>query len=411
MKILVISESINVEDSSGSKVNVALISNLKKAGFQLKVLHYSHKKIDLEDIECVLIKENKFSLNYVLSRAVRVFQRNTKMYINTYLEKVFGFSFTHTNDTNSIKRGIKKHLGFNPDLVLTLSKGSSFRPHRAMLKLPELHQKWMAYIHDPYPFHMYPRPYNWVEKSYEVKEAFVSAITQKSAHLAFPSLLLKEWMESYFPSVANKSVIIPHQIKTETQTAPLPDFFTRNEFSLLHAGHLLKQRNPVFLIEGFLRFLDNHPSARSEAKLYLIGSHSYHEPVLKPYFNHPNISIKDYLEYKVVQALEKEVPINIILEAVSEISPFLPGKFPNCVVANKPILILGPYYSEVKRLLGHQYPYWSEANDVMAIEKNISELYTIWKNNPEELRLNRQDLIDYSTEVNLKQTLDKILLK
>ena len=411
MKILVISESINVEDSSGSKVNVALISNLQKAGFQLKVLHYTHKEIQLEGIECVWLKENKFSVNYLLSRAVRVFQRHTKIYINTYLEKVFGFSFTHTNDTHSIKRGIQKHLDFNPDLVLTLSKGSSFRPHRALLQLPELHPKWMAYIHDPYPFHMYPRPYNWVEKSYEVKEAFVLAITQKSAHLAFPSLLLKEWMESYFPDVAHKSVIIPHQIKTETQTAPLPDFFIRNEFSLLHAGNLLKQRNPVFLIEGFLRFLDNHPSAKSEAKLYLIGNHSYHEPVLRPYFNHPNIIIKDYLEYKVVQTLEKEVPVNIILEAVSEISPFLPGKFPNCVVANKPILILGPYYSEVKRLLGNQYSYWSEANDVSAIEKNISDLYAIWKNNPEELRLNRQDLIDYSTEINLKQTLDKILLK
>jgi hypothetical protein len=400
-----------VEDSSGSKVNVALISNLKKAGFQLKVLHYSHKKINIEGIECVWIKENKFSLTYFLSRAVRVFQRNTNIYISRNLEIYTGFSFTHTNDTHSIKNGIKKHLDFNPDLVLTLSKGGSFRPHRALLKLPELQHKWMAYIHDPYPFHMYPRPYNWVEKSYQKKEAFMRAITEKAGYLAFPSLLLKNWMESYFPAVADKSVIIPHQIKMENELEALPEFFTKNDFSLLHAGSLLSQRNPKFLLDGFLNFLKNNPKATQNAKLYIIGNNDAHKELLQQYMDHPNIVIKKYLEYKIVQALENSVSVNIILEAVSEISPFLPGKFPNCVIADKPILILGPYYSEVRRLLGETYPYWSEANDVTSIENKITTLYALWNTAPESLVLNRKDLVDYATEVYLKKILDNLNIK
>jgi hypothetical protein len=108
MKILVISESINVEDSSASKVNVALINNLKKAGFELKVLHYSHKKIDLDGVECVYIKENRFSILFFLSRLVRLFQRKTKIIINDKLEGIFGFSFTHSNDTIQINKAIKK---------------------------------------------------------------------------------------------------------------------------------------------------------------------------------------------------------------------------------------------------------------------------------------------------------------
>ena len=408
MRILVIAESINVEDSSASKVNVALISNLKKAGYPLRVLHYSHKEIHIEDIECVLIKETKFSLAYLLSRAIRVYQRVTKIYINRTLEKYIGFSFTHTNDTFSIKKGITKHLDFNPDLILTLSKGGSFRPHRAMLMLPELQSKWMAYIHDPYPFHMYPRPYNWVEKSYQKKEAFMRAITEKAQFFSFPSLLLKQWMESYFPAVADKSCIIPHQIKIETELGALPDFFAENQFSLLHAGNLLTPRNPKFLLDAFLKFLEKHPEAKPMAKLYLVGNNDAHKVTLRPYGNHPNIVIQDYVEYKVVQALEKNTTVNIILEAVSEISPFLPGKFPNCVVADKPIMILGPYYSEVKRLLGENYPYWSEANNTEAIEKMITGLYENWQNNPEALVLNRPDLVDYSTEIYLKATLDTL---
>ena len=185
MKILVISESINIEDSSASKVNVALITNLKKAGFQLKVLHYSHKKILLKDIECVLINENKFSILYLLSRFVRIFQREISININSNLEYLFGFSFTHSNDTNSIAKAILNEVKYNPNLIITLSKGGSFRPHRAMLKLPKLQKKWLAYVHDPYPFHFYPRPYNWVEKSYFHKEKFMGLITEKAKYLAF----------------------------------------------------------------------------------------------------------------------------------------------------------------------------------------------------------------------------------
>ena len=124
--------------------------------------------------------------------------------------------------------------------------------------------------------------------------------------------------------------------------------------------------------------------------------------------NHPNIIIKDYLEYIIVQNLEKKVSVNIILEAVSEISPFLPGKFPNCVKANKPIIILGPYYSEVKRLLGNNYNSWSEANDIRAIEKIISNLYYEWKNDSEKLKLDRKDLMEYCSVQYLKGVIESI---
>ncbi len=411
MKILVISESINVEDSSGSKVNVALIHNLKRAGFTLKVLHFSHQEINLEDIECVLINENKFSVLYLLSRLVKYFQAYTKILISSDIEKIFGFSFTHTNDTRAIKKGIKKHLSFKPDLVLTLSKGGSFRPHRAVLKLPDLHSKWIANMHDPYPFHVYPRPYDWVEKSYQKKEEFVRSITEKAKYMAFPSLLLKNWMESYFPAIINKSIIIPHQIKIEKSSKMdiVPQFFKADQFNLLHAGNLLPQRNPKFLVEAFIRFLKENPAAEKNSNLYLIGDYHSHTETLKDYQNHPNIFIRSKIAYKSVQILEQNATANIILEAVSEISPFLPGKFPNCVIANKPIIILGPYYSEVRRLLGRDYQYWAEANNVDSIQTIINRVYLLWNNAASDLTLNRKDLVEYSTEIYLKKTIDNLM--
>lgn len=408
MKILIFSESINVEDSSASKGRVALILNLLKCGYEIKVLHFSHKEIQLKGVECVFVRENRFSIYFLLSRFVRVFQRVFQKLINQHVEGFFGFSFTHFNDSKTIAKAIRTHLDFNPDLILTLSKGASFRPHKAMLYLPELHSKWMAYIHDPYPYHFYPRPFNKVEPGYDKKEKFMREVIEKATFLSFPSLMLKEWLQSYFPAIENKSFILPHQITGDFEEKPIPDFFEKDKFSLLHAGNLLKERTPEFLVKGFVNFLENNPVAKTESKLYLIGKYHHHVNKLKPYLTSQTISVQNYTDYHTVQSIEKKASVNIILESISEISPFLPGKFPNCVKANKPILVLGPYYSEVRRLLGKDYPYWSEANDIEKIELQITKLYNLWKENPKQFILNREDLVNYCNEKSLKVVFDSL---
>jgi len=188
-KILVISESIDVEDSSGSKVNVAFIKNLKKTGCSVKVLHYTRKDIQLDGINCINIKEIRYSYLFTLSRVQRILQRILKANFSEFLENIFGHSFTFFNDSKSISSAISKYYT-DEKLIITLSKGASFRPHHAMLSLPELNGKWLAYVHDPYPFHYYPRPYNWVEKGYKYKENFFRQVSEKAAYSAFPSLML-----------------------------------------------------------------------------------------------------------------------------------------------------------------------------------------------------------------------------
>lgn len=414
MKILVIVDSINIEDSSGSKANVALIRNLVEAGFEVLVYHYTLKNIQLAGIECYAIPEIKYSPMYFLSRMQRVLSRNLTINLAPFLEGIFGFSFTFFNDTNSIVKALKK-TKFQADLVLTLSKGASFRPHYALLKLPELHSKWMAYVHDPYPFHYYPRPYNWVESSYKQKEMFFEQVSEKAKYSAFPSQLLKEWMGSYFPNFLETGVIIPHQnakydLLSSDENNNLPPYFDAKKFNLLHAGHLMKQRSPKGLIEGFKLFLNANPKAKKDSKLILLGNASYHTKMLEEYqIDNPEIYIcNGNVGFDIVYNLQKKVSVNIILESKSEISPFLPGKFPHCVEANTAILSLAPYYSETRRLLGDDYPYWSEADDVENIAKCIEKLYFLWKQNPDHLLLNRKDLEAYLSVDYLKKVIDNL---
>jgi hypothetical protein len=412
MKILIVVDSINIEDSSGSKANVALIQNLSEAGFEVLVYHYTLKNIQLSGVNCFAIPELKYNLMYFLSRLQRVLNRNCKINVAPFLERKFGFSFTFFNDTTSIVKALKK-CDFNPDLVLTLSKGTSFRPHYSLLKLPEWHHKWMAYVHDPYPFHYYPRPYAWVETSYKFKDDFFIKVSQKARFSAFPSLLLIDWMGSYFSNFIKTGIVIPHQNTNYTiQNTNLPDYFDPTKFNLLHAGNLLLQRSPMGLLEGFELFLKNNSGARDDSKLFLLGPATSHLDTLQKYKNSTNIHINmDYSAFDVVYHLQTRVCVNIILEAKSEISPFLPGKFPHCIEANKKILSLAPFFSETRRLLGHDYEFWSEVDDVKKIACLIEKLYQLWKKNPDNMLLNRKDLEEYISVSYLRKVINKLDLE
>jgi hypothetical protein len=407
MKILVVVDSIAVEDSSGSKANVALIHNLVEAGFEVLVYHYTLQNIQLAGVNCYAIPEIKCSPLYFLSRIQRMISRNFNSNMAPFLEQLFGFSFTFYNDTNSITKALKKQK-FQPDLVLTLSKGASFRPHYSVLQLPQLHDKWMAYVHDPYPAHYYPRPYNWVESSHQAREAFFLAVSEKAKYSGFPSLLLQEWMSSYFTEFAKTGVVIPHQnAKYVGQTTAFPSYFDVSKFNLLHAGNLMKQRSPEGLIEGFKLFLTKNPEAKNDSRLLLIGPASYHSEMLEKH-QKSNQEIYIYngtVAFDEVYWLQKNVSVNIILESKAEISPFLPAKFAHCVEANTIILSLAPYYSETRRLLGSDYAYWAEVDDVPRIAALIGQLYCLWKQNPKELLLNRSDLEAYLSVGYLKKTI------
>ncbi len=409
--ILVIVESIDVNDSSASKGRVALIRNLSKLGVKLTVLHYTRKDIHLEGVNCIAIPEKRKSFLFVLSRGQRLIQRYFKINLAKRLEPLFGFSFTYFNDVNSIKSALININFSEIDHVLTLSKAASYRPHYAINKMPELHGKWLAYIHDPYPFSCYPQPYRFKEPGYKIKEAFFKEVTANAEYTVFPSLLLKEWMGQFFDTCNRNGVIIPHQqFELNTEKIKLPDFLDTNKFNLLHAGGLLNARNPEGLLKGLSLFFQKYPQHRGDVQLILIGNTTRFSNMLKASCKEtPELIVVDKMvSFNYVYTIQMKVSVNIILETKSEISPFLPGKFPHCVTANKKIMSLSSSKSEVRRLLGNDYPYVAEIDDENKIANIIEDLYFLWKKNPENLLLNREDLDYYLSEKYLKEVIDNL---
>ena len=84
----------------------------------------------------------------------------------------------------------------------------------------------------------------------------------------------------------------------------------------------------------------------------------------------------------------------IVLEAIANFSPFMPGKISDYIMANKPIIALTPINSEVTRLLGEDYPYRAAVNEQDAILSILNQLWDAWKENS-QLHLDRPDLKNY----------------
>jgi len=410
-QILIIVDSININDSSGSKANLTLIKNLAAVGYVVTVLHFTQKDIQLKSVECISIKERKYNILYLLSRTQRIIQRYFKINLAKYLEPIFGFSFTFFNDVNSIKAVLENQDLSKFDLFLTLSKGASFRPHYAVNKLPGLHKKWMAYVHDPFPMSYYPPPYNWNEPGYKQKQLFFESLSKNAKYAAFPSMLLKDWMGTYFSNFLKTGIVIPHQsFEEKSINFEKPNYFDSSKFNVMHAGNLMKQRNPEGLIKGFELFLDNKPEAKKDSQLLLLGNAAYHKEYINKFATSlPQLFIKlNNVPFNEVYWLQKQVSVNVILEANSEISPFLPGKFPHCISADKSILHLGPNHSETKRLLGENYEYWAEIDNVKAISEILEKLYSEWLITTKTMRLNRPDLENYLGKEYLKEQLVKV---
>lgn len=408
LKILIISESLDINANSAAKGRLAFINSFKLAGFIPEVYHYTQKDINIDGVKTTAIFESKFTAMYILSRVHRLLFRWLKIDIGSVLNTFFGFSFGFFNDRNSIKKAIKKVDIDKFDTVWTFSQGSSFRSHAALLKIPSWHKKWYAFVHDPYPHHLYPRPYNYVEYGYKKKRYFFMDIIKKANRIVFPSLLLKDWMQSYYIDVKGKSLILPHPLVTvKSSYTDLPEYFDSNKFNLLHAGNLLNLRDPAPLVEAYQEFLIKKPEAKHDSALLFIGKKSVFQDYLnKKKENLPQLYVSnDYESFNKVYAMQQYASVNVILEAKSEISPFLPGKFPHCVAANKPIFLIGPYYSECKRLFGDDYSYKFDFDDIEKLTNKMVYIYESWKHDSNNLKLNRPDLIHYLSTDYLKEVL------
>ena len=371
--------------TSGARANYALIENLSQS-FKLTVLHGSETEISLSSIEAIKVQEVKWNWRYILSRTIRLLRRYIGLNLSPFLENKVGFSFTFLSLSHSFQKVLNSFDESKFNLVLTLSQGESFMPHHTILKSPRFHKNWLAYVHDPYPMACYPKSYAFIGPGTEQKKLFMQAVFDQAKFLSFPSLLLSEWMQKFYRFDRQRVKIIPHQIAqglNKKSDIRYDSFFDNKKFNILYAGHLLSQRNPLSIIEAFNLFLGKHKNFRDDCRLTFIGPVSSVWTDKLKEFASDHIKFFPAKDFEVTIQLQQQASVNIIIEATDEQSPFLPAKFPHCIFSQKPMLLLSPLKSELRRLLGENFPFISIPTDTTSIFLNIEQLYNNWKEGKE----------------------------
>ncbi|GGE32365.1 hypothetical protein [Psychroflexus planctonicus] len=295
-----------------------------------------------------------------------------------------GLNFTARRIIEDWTQVIKSKLDKkNYSLIVSLGSGLSFVPAYAMLNIDKtLYGNYIMFVHDPYPSHQYPPPYK--KKStylYKVQAKLFGKALSKADIISFPSLRLQEWMAQFYNLPIQKQIIQPHlglninelwTILPNIKTKKLPVY--PDGINIIHTGTLLGPRTPTFLIEALKLLFEKHPESRSIVKLHIVGkmTKEWSEENLVA----ENVHIHSHrYTYQESLEIQKNADVLLLLEAVSDVSPFMPGKLADYLVADKPILALTPKQSETTRILGENYPLLVENGDVGEIYKKLVIIY------------------------------------
>lgn len=368
-------ESLRVNGTSSGIVSSTFIKLMVESGYKITVLTENNSTGAINWLpESVVVK--KFEITTIQKSLLDSIPKFRA--IPAYLT---GFSKTFRNNINCYKEAIEKELQtkkFNS--IYALGSGSSFAPHFALAEM-NLSIPFFVNIHDPFPMHLYPEPYRkpktWINSILEKK---FKVVLDKAKGISFPSQLLMEDMAKTFPSINKKGFVIPH-IGTfldnlPTDNLPLIVVLDPTKINILHAGTLLGPRNPKFLLQAIEELNQENAEFLKKMTFTFIGGVSNELINIVDKAKLENVKfITARMSYQKSLDLIKQADASLVIEAISNFSPFLPGKVADIVYAEKPIIALSPKKSEVIRLLGVDYAYQSELQDVKNIKAVVYQFY------------------------------------
>ncbi|QSS96402.1 hypothetical protein [Psychroflexus sp. ALD_RP9] len=240
------------------------------------------------------------------------------------------------------------------DVIIAFGGGGFFEPLEALSQC-KTNALTVGFIHDPYPGDVFPEPYqtktnkNTLKIREKLKRVFL-----KLDKLAFPSKLLGEWMDKYYEFGDDKILELPHLLPTieidDDAKKEAEKFLNlhnlKHENFYFHAGTLLKHRPVKDIITQFKK-LKKDGYFDHDFKLLFIGNVNY--DIQKS--DKDVVIVNKRKPLDLVNAISRKAKALMIIEHIADISPFLPGKVPEYIAHQKPIMHFGPQNSETCRVV------------------------------------------------------------
>lgn len=290
---------------------------------------------------------------------------------------------------------------YNIDTVITTGPPHSL--HLIGLKLKEkLDVNWIADFRDPWTTIGYHKQLKLTTVAKDKHKALEKTVLNTANHILVTSPSTK----TEFEDITNKPItVITNGYDIEKVKVERLD----KKFTLSHIGSLLSKRNPEILWQALQELIKEDVDFAANFQLNLIGEvgveilNSIKNKNLTKYLN--NVG---YVSHKEAVRFQKKSQVLLLIEINSEdTKAIIPGKLFEYMVANRPILAIGPKGADIQSIITKtntgQFFDYSEYGALKAV---IKQHFEAFKN--ENLQVNPIGLEQYSRK-NLTKTLSELL--
>jgi len=274
------------------------------------------------------------------------------------------------------------------DYIFSMGSDAKCLSHIALNKVRETIGKRILYVHDPCPAMWNIDAYasKTTIHNFRLKFIFRKVFKQADA-LIFPSFKLAEWMNQKVPGLLQKSHIIPHIasptriIEKDKEEIKLHDIKKKmqGKFIISHVGDLYEKRNIYHFIQAIKKLMQDDLNFAQNALVLQVGNNNNPKKAnIKA--NNNIIFIEKRIPYQQSLELMENTHLALVLEAAGPYSPYMPGKLADILYRKIPVLALSPRISEVRRILGPDYPFTAEPDNESEIYQAVLSAWEQWKN-------------------------------
>ena len=299
-----------------------------------------------------------------------------------------GYSLTTWARVAHWRRAIAAAIDhWRPDAVVIRGAGREFEPHLAMLGWQPA-VPWVAHYHDPYPHSLYPEPYRQrVPLQSARQERAHRHIVAAADAVTFPSRRLLDWvLRDDLRGAARKAFVVPHiaggwSIHGDAETAP-PLTLQPSALNLVHAGTLLRERDPRPLLKAVLRFVGDDAARAARFRIVFVGRVDAAHPASAEWralaARGLLLCLNERVSYRSAMAAARAATALAIIEPAAAESPFFPAKLADCLAASRPIVAVTPDKSVTTDLLGRDHPLRAAPGDHRRLLAALEWLWAAW---------------------------------
>lgn len=210
----------------------------------------------------------------------------------------------------------------------------------------KLEIQWIADFRDPWTTIGYHKKLKLSENAAKKHEQMEKQVLTTADHV----IVTSENTKKEFESKSKQPITV---ITNGYDNQQLLKVTKDVKFSLAHIGSLLSERNPKVLWKVIGELIDEHEDFKQDFVLRLIGVFS--DDVMneiKKYIPKENIDIVGYVNHKEALKSQRHAQLLLLIEIDSEdTKAIIPGKLFEYMVAETPIISVGPQDSDVERII------------------------------------------------------------